>query len=552
MIVHQLVQGTPEWHAYRAEKFNASDAPAMLGLSKYKTRTELLNERKTGLTADVDSATQKLFDNGHKFEALARPLAEEIIGEELSPVTGSKGNLSASFDGLTFMGDIAFEHKTLNDEIRACNTVEQLAMMYRVQMQQQLMVSGAEKCLFLATSWNAANQLIESKHFWFEGDKDIELMIVEGWGQFQIDLDAHVPTVSIEQPKAQAIIALPALFIQAKGEITTNNMKEYGEALAKRLNDVRSIALVTDQDFADAKSAAKHLRDGIEQAKLSKDAMLSQTVTIGEAAKMIDAWCEDMRITALKLEKDVIAQDLVKKQAMIQSAQIAFTNLVNALEKDTAPIRLNLSMPNFAEAIKGKSRYDKMQDAISTLVANSTIAANQVANDVLSKQAWFKEYAAGYEMLFADMQSIIFKATDDFDLLVKSRIETHKKAEAEREARIKANAEAAALAKVEAERVAKEKAEQADVLAAANEKSQKVAFSEVIKTGSSALLTTVDEAGTVKISPVELRAVVVEKQDAISSFLKSRNISEAKYNEYRAVIVEFVKYQASSDLDKAA
>ena len=33
--------------------------------------------------------------------------------------------------------------------------------------------------------------------------------------------------------------------------------------------------------------------------------MLSQTTTIGEAARMIDDWSEDLRLTALKIEKDV-------------------------------------------------------------------------------------------------------------------------------------------------------------------------------------------------------------------------------------------------------
>lgn len=572
MIIHNLVQNSPEWHAYRAEKFNASDAPAMLGLSKYKTRTDLLNERKTGLTPDVDSATQKLFDNGHKFEALARPLAEEIIGEELSPVTGSEGNLSASFDGLTFMGDIAFEHKTLNDDLRAVFAdIEQrtmkdgtnifgdlLPLMYQVQMQQQLMVSGAERCLFMATSWDKNDQLIEAKHTWYTWNAKLTEDILQGWCQFKVDLDTHVPTVSIAQPTAQPIAAMPTLFIHATGEITTSNMKEYGEALKKRLTEVRSIALVTDQDFADAKAAAKHLREGIEQAKLAKDAMLSQTVTVGEAANMIDAWCEDMRLTALKLEKDVIAQDLVKKQAMIQAAQIAFTNLVNTLEKDTAPIRLNISTPNFAEAIKGKSRYDKMQDAINTLLANSTIAAKQIALEIGNKQMWFKAFAVDYEMLFADLQSIIFKPFEDFMLLVKSRIDTHKEVEAVKAAKIKADAEAAANAKVEADRLAKEKAEQAEKfkeaeqLAIENAKREKADQAEAIATAQPQYQTKLSIPEFMKPQSAELRAVVVEKQDDIASFLKSRNFSEAKYNEYRAVIVEFVKFTASINEKKAA
>lgn len=536
MQVHNLVQGTPEWNAYRAEMFNASDAPAMLGISKYKTRTQLLDERKTGLTADVNSSTQKLFDDGHRFEALARPIAEQIVGEDLYPVTGSEGKLSASFDGLNLSETIAFEHKTLNDEIRACHSIGDLPMMYRVQMQQQLMVSGADKCLFLATSWDKNDNLLEKKDFWFTWDVKIANDILQGWTQFASDLETHIPTVSIEQPKAQAALSLPTLFIQAKGEITTNNMKEYGEALAKRLEEVRAIALVTDQDFADAKGAAKLLRESIEQAKLAKGAMLSQTATVGEAANMIDLWCEDMRLTALQLEKDVKEQDLVKKQSMIQSAQIAFTNLVNALEKDTAPIRLNISMPNFAEAIKGKSRYDKMQDAITTLVANSTITANQVAADIIYKKAWMLTESSGYDFLFPDLQSIIFKQGDDFKLLVSSRIENHKKVETEREAKIKADAESAAIAKVEADKLAKEKLAEKEAVAFAQAQYE----AELMKPVEP------------KSPSVELRAVVVENQDDISTFLKSRNFTDSKYNEYRAVLVEFVKYQATKSLGKAA
>ena len=83
MITHDLVQGSPEWLAYRAGHFNASDAPAMMGVSPYKTRAQLLHEMHTGLTAPVDAQTQRIFDDGHRFEALARPLGEKIIGQDL-------------------------------------------------------------------------------------------------------------------------------------------------------------------------------------------------------------------------------------------------------------------------------------------------------------------------------------------------------------------------------------------------------------------------------------------------------------------------------------
>jgi len=55
LTTNNLIQGSPEWMAYRAQHFNASDAPAMMGCSPYMTRTELLSRMKTGITADVDA-----------------------------------------------------------------------------------------------------------------------------------------------------------------------------------------------------------------------------------------------------------------------------------------------------------------------------------------------------------------------------------------------------------------------------------------------------------------------------------------------------------------
>jgi predicted phage-related endonuclease len=57
---HKLTQGSPEWLAHRLNFDNASDAPAMMGCSPYKTRQQLLHERATGITPEVNAATQRL------------------------------------------------------------------------------------------------------------------------------------------------------------------------------------------------------------------------------------------------------------------------------------------------------------------------------------------------------------------------------------------------------------------------------------------------------------------------------------------------------------
>ena len=121
---HNLIQGSPEWLAHRAGCYNASDAPAMMGCSPYETRSQLLHRLATGIEPEVDAATQRRFDEGHRFEALARPLAEEIIGDDLAPLSGTldveglSRPLGASFDGITMMGDDVLEHKRINESLR--------------------------------------------------------------------------------------------------------------------------------------------------------------------------------------------------------------------------------------------------------------------------------------------------------------------------------------------------------------------------------------------------------------------------------------------------
>ena len=185
MQIVNLIQGSPQWHAHRAQHFNASDAPAMMGCSSYKTRSELIKELATGLGQEVDAATQRRFDDGHRFEALARPLAEEVIGEDLSPCVGTSGKYSASFDGITFMHDVAFEHKTLNDTLReamfdgCCG--DALPLQYQVQMEHQAMVADSiEKVLFMASKWDG-DQLVEERHCWYYPNLELRAKIIAGW-----------------------------------------------------------------------------------------------------------------------------------------------------------------------------------------------------------------------------------------------------------------------------------------------------------------------------------------------------------------------------------
>jgi predicted phage-related endonuclease len=455
MQIHDLVQGSPGWHLHRQNYWNASDAPAMMGVSKYKTRAELLHERHTGIVPEVDVATQRRFDEGHRFEALARLLAEEIIGESLYPVTGTEGKFSASFDGLTMLEDVIYEHKRLNDAIRAVGTVYDLDQMYHVQMEQQCLVSGATKVLFLASNWDEQGNLLEEKHFWYEPNLELRERIVQGWAQFEKDLAEYVPVVHAEKPEPDAVMQLPALSIQTSGSISIiSNLDLFGRKLNEFVEGL-DLEPTDDQGFANAEAAVKTLQKAQEALEAAEASALAQASSVDEMRRAVALYAETARKTRIMLEKMVKARKEQIKNEIIGKAKEAFHEHLFSLEAEIKPLRLIVQQPDLIGAAKNKRTLASLHDAIETALANGKITADAVAKDVRAKLSWYREYAKGFEFLFADLDRAVYKPEDDFQLLVKNRIDQHKldekrKLEAEQE-RIRAEEQKKAEEKVRAE-----------------------------------------------------------------------------------------------------
>ena len=449
MQEHKIIQGTPKWHEFRAQHLNASDAPAMMGESPYKTRDALLREKATGIIAEVSSETQRRFDDGHRFEALARPLAEKIIGEELYPVVGSNGKFAASFDGMTMFGEVIFEHKTLNAALAAIDPDEQLPLYYRIQMEHQLMVSGAEKCLFMASKWDAADQLIGGSHRWHSPDLALRQRIVDGWAQFERDLVGYALPEAKPEAVGRAPDALPALCIELTGQVTTSNLAEFRAHAREVLAGIKRDGFQTDEDFANADKTAKWCADVESRLDAAKQHALAQTTSIDELFRTLDAIKEDTRQVRLGLEKTVKARKEAVKMERIAKAKSDFAAHVAALQSEIADVRLTVLAPDFGVAIKGLKTLTSVDNAIGVAMANAKIYADQQAADVREKLGWLGENAAEHRALLADLQQLIAKPLDDFKLAVTTRIDAHRRAE---EARLEAererirNEEAAKLA----------------------------------------------------------------------------------------------------------
>jgi hypothetical protein len=128
------------------------------------------------------------------------------------------------------------------------------------------------------------------------------------------------------------------------------------------------------------------------------------------------------------------------------------------LEDEISPIHLVCQQPDFIAAAKNKKTLSSLHDAVNTALANGKIAADSVAKDIRTKFAWYKENAKGYEVLFADLQSIVYEPIDDFQMLVGNRVAQHKLDEKQKlddeRARIQAEEKKKAEEKIRAEEAA--------------------------------------------------------------------------------------------------
>ena len=428
-ITHDLVQGTPQWDAFRLQHFGASEAAAMLGLSKKVTRPQLLQAKKTGIAREFSDWLQaNVLDYGHEVEALARPLVEAKIGDELYPVTCSRGKLSASCDGITLDDRIAFEHKQWNEGLAAMVATGIVPDEHMPQCQQIMLVTGAEKVIFTVSDGTPEKMVyteVLPDQAWFD-------RLVRGWAQFEADLETFEPPTAVAPaPTGRAPESLPALLVQVTGAVTASNLAEFKEIALSAIRNVNR-ELTTDQHFADAAKAVKWCSDVEERIDAAKEHALSQTASIDALFKVMDDIKAEARQTRLDLDKLVKARNVALKTEIVTAAQQALAKHIAALNERLGRPYMPTVPADFAGAIHGKKSFDSMRAALDATLANAKIFANEVADKIEANLKYLREHAKDHTALFPDTAQIVLKAPEDLQALATSRIAQHKEAEQRR------------------------------------------------------------------------------------------------------------------------
>lgn len=443
-----ISQGSPAWHAARAKHFCASEAPAMMGVSKYMTRSELLAFKKTGIAAEVDAAKQRLFDAGHESEAKARPIAEGVLGQDLYPMVGVRDvdglPLLASLDGLTMDDTIVWENKLWNIELAQACEAGELEPHYWVQLEHQLLVTQADTVLFTTSDGTPEH----TAKTWYVSVPERRKQIIEGWKQFAKDLETFVPEVTEAKPVGRTPETLPALRIEVTGMVTASNLAEY-KAHALAVFDSINRNLTTDQEFADAEKAIKWCGDVEDRLTAARQHALSQTKSLDELFNTMDDISMEARRVRLELDKLVKARKEQVRVEIVTEGAKALAQHLESLNASIGKPYMPAVQADFAGAIKNKRTIESLKDAVNTTLAKAKIEANAIADKIHVNLRAIREQCE-YQFLFADVASLVLKEPEFVEMAIKNRIADHKAAELAKEEATRARIQAEEKAKAEA------------------------------------------------------------------------------------------------------
>lgn len=464
-----VIQGTPEWAALRTQYCCASEAPVVMGVSSHMRRDELLAMKKYGIEKNISDYIQKvLFDKGHEAEDAIRPHIESLISEDLYPVTGIAEILGlpllASFDGLTMGEDIAAEHKLWNESLVMDVQTGIVPTHHAWQIEHQLLVSGAEKALF-AVSDGTPDKFV---HCWYESVPERRQSLLAAWKQFLIDLENYQHVEVLPAPVAEPVMSLPSVSVQVQGSLAViSNLALFGEKLTAFVANIDKNPS-DDQAFANAESAIRTLQAAQDALEAAEAAALAQTSSIDEMRRTVAMYSKTARDTRLMLEKLVKARKETVRAELVDDARKQITIHLQSLNKSLGAQYIISHVAVFESVIKGKKTIVSIRSALNDEVARAKIAANEVAETIRANLKTL-DSLADYKFLFRDLNTLLLKTPDDFELVAETRVNAHKleeqrKLDAERERireeeREKAEAEARECADREtADRQAREEA----------------------------------------------------------------------------------------------
>lgn len=429
-IVHQLVQGSPEWDAFRFEHDGASEIKAVMGLDKKTTREQLLRMKVSGTVKEFSAWVQEnILDPGHEVEALARPFAVEFAGVDgFYPATVSIGRISASCDGLDMLDETAWECKKLNKENGPIVRAGRVPDEHMPQCQQVLMVTGADRLLFTVTDGTRENTF----HTWVEPDTDWFDRIRAAWRLFNEERANYKHEELPPEPVRKVVPTLPSLVLDFEGAVTVKSNIAAFEAVVQARIDAVPAIFETDQEFDDAKADVKFLKEDVEDAL---EAALAQFLkknepiqTVIDAVRRLQEKSRNKRLPLANAVKNQLETINIKILTRYEDEFAAWLKAQND-SLSTKQALLPAMKPDFALAIKNKRLISSRHDACKQVMSNAKLSIGDSYTRIQTNMAMMREKADKHGFLFQDAKAIVNMDPVAAEAVVKQRISEYEAAE---------------------------------------------------------------------------------------------------------------------------
>lgn len=455
MELLQLEQGTQEWKDARNERFTATGAVAVMGASKYQTRKQLLDEKSGVAPEIITTSKQILFNKGHKAEDDARNVLAVEEMDDYLPCVGvclyhpSEDQsfkplpLMASFDGRSDNEDHLFEHKLWNETLAENVRNNVLEPSHYWQLEHQLLVDERAEYVLFVVSDGTAEKREMMKYYPVEGRAE---ELIAAWALFQSDLESHQV-----EAKQEVVVAdkqlLPMISCSVTGSQITTNLSSCLDTVKALALSEMSRSFETDQDFANKDQLNKDVKKARAELKERVASVKSEFVSYSEfetVALEMDSVLQKMQSAG---EKQVKQAKEAKKDALKNNAMLSLSNHVtecNALTGAPFSIEQVIQLtPDWLGAMKNKRTIKSIEDALDTELNNWKVQLT-TATEVIAPNFKFLEINANdYKFLFQDVFTLINQPEESFQATVTTRINDHKKIEAEKLAKETAEAEAA-------------------------------------------------------------------------------------------------------------
>lgn len=430
MQIHNLKQGSAEWHALRAVNETASEASAMMGASKRTSRNELLRLKATGSEKEFSEWQQRnLLDKGHGIEKRALPLAVALVGQELYPCTATSDefdNLLASFDGCTMDETTIWECKSWNELKAECVRNGEVPEEDFWQVVQQLIVSRAERCLYMVTDGTKENTV----SVWVTLAPRDEKRLLAGWAQFRKDLSTYEHVEAKPQVVAAPVAGLPAITYKLNGLALTSNLDVFRRAAEQAVIDSKK-ELKTDQDFADRDALNKAFGEAEVKIRNMREQVIGEVEDIDKFTRALGEIGELIRQARLAGEKQVATRKEAIKLEIRQGGESAIAQHIAGINATFGgKVTLPRIIDNFAAVMKNKRTITTLQGAVDDELARLKIEADEWAELINANLEVLRAKANNHVLLFRDCQELVQKDTETLTLLVDKRISDY---EAEQE-----------------------------------------------------------------------------------------------------------------------